>query len=372
MQMQTLAGLKVLELGTVLAVPAVGQFLAEQGAEVVKVEPPQGDVTRSWILPGETVQEGISAYFSSVNWGKQFVQLDLKKNDSRLVLDKLLNWADVVLMNYKPGDEAKLRLVPEELLKLKPSQIIARLTGYGPEDPRPGFDALVQAEAGFQYLNRMPGQPPQKMPVALMDLMAAHQMKEAILLALLHRERTGAGQCIEVDLFSSGIASLANQAAAVSWAQLEPEPMGSDHPSIAPYGTVFQTQEGREVILAVGTDGQFAALCQVLGRPELAMDARFATNPERVQHREPLKNALAYSIREWNLTDLKSALQEAKVPFAPIATVSEALSSPQAKHLLLGVESRGGVRQSIFCTSPLNLSPPGPIGRDNVRWGIAD
>lgn len=370
--MQTLAGLKVLELGTVLAVPAVGQFLAEQGAEVVKVEPPMGDVTRSWILPGEAIQEGSSAYFSSVNWGKQFLKLDLKQPETRSVLDRLLDWADVVLMNYKPGDEAKLGLAPDVLLHQRPRQIIARLTGYGPEDPRPGFDALVQAEAGFQYLNRMPGQPPQKMPVALMDLMAAHQMKEAILLALLHRERTGEGQCIEVDLFSSGISSLANQAAAVTWAQLEPKPLGSDHPSIVPYGTVFQTQDGREVVLAVGTDGQFASLCLVLGQPGLAKDSRFATNPERVKHREALKQALAELIRQRNLPELKSTLEAAKVPFAPIATVSEALHTPQGKRLRLGVEPKRGVRQSAFGNVQMSLSPPGRVGQDNARWNVPD
>ena len=191
-----LAQLKVLELATILAGPSVGMFLAELGARVVKVEPPDsgGDPTRGWYHPEESGQH-LSAYFSCVNWGKRSIVLDLRQHRSRL--DPLLSQTDILLMNCKPGDEVKLQLQPEQLLQQHPQMIIGWVCGY-PDSSRPGLDALIQAESGFMSMNGPPGGPPCKLPVALIDLLAAHQLKEGILLALWLRDRGQGGRLLAV------------------------------------------------------------------------------------------------------------------------------------------------------------------------------
>jgi crotonobetainyl-CoA:carnitine CoA-transferase CaiB-like acyl-CoA transferase len=367
-----LQDLHVLELGTVLAIPAVGMFLAEMGATVLKVEPPAGDVTRTWYMAGED-NSRISAYFSSVNWGKQFITLDLRDPNNDTHLDRLLAWTDVLLVNFKPGDAEKFGLDEVIVRAMHPRIIYANLTGYGADNPRTGFDALVQAESGFQFLNRLPENEPTKMPVALMDLLAAHQLKEGILLALLERERTGKGSYVQVGLYQSGLAALANQAAAWLWAGAMPKPAGSDHPSIAPYGTAFQTADERLLVLAVGNDRQFASLCKVLGLRDIAQDPRFATNPARVQNRATLKSTLAYTISKHEAQDLLRELLEAQVPAGLIQNVPEALASPEAKDLLLGEpNSNRGLRTASFTLSnhptALRLRPPQALGADNDDW----
>ncbi len=328
-----LAGLQVIELATVLAGPAVGQFMAELGATVIKVEPPAGDVTRAWRLAGETAAP--SAYYASVNWGKTVCTIDLKAPEGRAELHRLVATADVVISNHRPADATKLAADPDTLRALNPRLIYARLTGYGASDPRGGYDAVVQAEAGFMHLNGQADGPPTKMPVALMDLLAAHQLKQAILLALLHRERTGAGALVEVDLLRAGLSSLANQSSAVLWSGAAPERIGSEHPSIVPYGTVFVTADGAQVLLAVGSDAQFRALCAVLGAPTLAADARYATNPQRVVHRTALLAALAPLLAAHTAEALLAALAAAGVPAGRVNSVNAALALPQAQALLL-------------------------------------
>lgn len=227
-----LAGLKVIELANVLAGPSIGTFLAELGAKVIKVEniSTEGDVTRKWKLPKESESTDISGYFSCVNWGKTSLALDLTAPEGLKIIHDLTKTSDIVLASYKPGDAEKLNVDYATLKNIQERIIYAHITGYGLQNPRAGFDAIVQAESGFTYMNGERGGPPVKMPVALMDVLTAHQIKEAILLALLHREKTGKGQFIDASLFQSGVASLVNQATNWLVGKAIPERIGSDHP----------------------------------------------------------------------------------------------------------------------------------------------
>ena len=259
-----LQGLKILELANVLAGPAVGQFFAELGAEVLKVEAPGGDVTRSWRLPNEQPSEGRSAYFCAANWGKKSKVLDLRTSEGRAALEPLLAETDVLLTSYKAGDAARFGLDAKELLETYPRLVIGEISGYGAIDARVGYDAIVQAEAGFTYLNGNNPADYHKMPVALVDLLAAHQLKQGLLLALWQRDRTGKGSVVRVNLLDAALASLANQATNYLVGGVVPQPMGSEHPNIVPYGSIYRTADGAGVVLAVGTDKQFAALTQLL------------------------------------------------------------------------------------------------------------
>lgn len=329
--------LRVLELASVLAGPAVGVFFAELGAEVIKVENllTGGDVTRSWRLKQEAPDSDISAYFSAVNWGKRSLALDLRQPEALQIVQKLAGQADILIANYKPGDAEKLGVDYARLSALNPRLIYAHLTGYGPDNPRSGFDALIQAETGFVQLNGQADGPGLKMPVALMDLLAAHQLKEALLVALLERQFSGQGGYIPVGLFQSGLVSLANQAAAWLVARQDPQRMGSEHPSIVPYGTVYTTADQREIMLAVGNDRQFQLLCQALGCLELSQDPRFATNPQRVQFRQVLHPLLQAQIKNQERDSLLTSLWAVGVPAGALHTVAEALAQPEAEALLL-------------------------------------
>ncbi|GAB4419384.1 MAG: CaiB/BaiF CoA-transferase family protein [Bacteroidia bacterium] len=353
-----LEGLQVLEVASVLAGPAVGMFLAELGAEVVKVENRRtgGDVTRSWTLPGEAAPDGRSAYFCAVNWGKRSLALDLQHPAGQEVLRRLADRADVLLSNFRPGSLDRMGLAPDELLARNPRLIHACITGYGPGDERAAFDAIIQAEAGFTYLNGSPGQIA-KMPVALMDLLAAHQLKEALLLALLRRARTGQGGSVEVSLFDSGVASLANQASNWLVAGHVPQPIGSDHPNIVPYGSLFATADG-EVVLAVGNDAQFAGLCEVLG---LAVPPAFATNAQRVQQREAVKAYLRPAIAARTRADLLAALAARPVPAGAVNSLPEVCDTPAAQALLIGSARLRGLRTYVARGIPTRatlLAPP--------------
>src|SRR5690606_17028566 len=209
----TFKELIVLELASVLAGPGVGQFFAELGAEVIKVENlrTSGDVTRSWKLKDEKTDDR-SAYFCSANWGKQSIAVDLTHVTGRDIVHRLARRADIVIASYKPGDAEKLGVDYASLSALNPRLIYGEISGYGQDNPRVGYDAIIQAEAGFMSMNGEPGGPSLKMPVALVDILAGHQLKEGLLVALMERTRTGAGRRVSVSLIDAAIASLANQA----------------------------------------------------------------------------------------------------------------------------------------------------------------
>jgi crotonobetainyl-CoA:carnitine CoA-transferase CaiB-like acyl-CoA transferase len=341
--------LKVLELSTVLAGPAVGQFFAELGAQVIKVEPPSGDVTRSWRVAHEQPQNGLSAYYVSVNWGKEVWFVNLSNPEDLKRVKQAATVADVVITNQKPASLEKYGLDYATLSAHNPTLVYALLTGYGTPNPRLGYDAVVQAESGFMDLNGQPDGPPTKMPVALMDLLAAHQMKEGVLVALLRRERTGKGGLVEVSLMDAGIASLANQASTFLNTGAVPKRLGSDHPQIAPYGTVFYDAEGLPFILAVGSDAQFAALCTLLGRPGWAQQPEYATNPARVNHRKRLTQDLQTAFSAWQRNELLRQLEAAGVPAGAVQNLAEVAQTPNAKALELNAANGlKGYRTAVF------------------------
>lgn len=367
------SNLLVLELASVLAGPAVGMFFAELGATVIKVENPAGggDVTRSWKLPGEAAESDVSAYFSSVNWGKRSIALDLTAPEGRAVVFDLARRADIVIASYKPGDDRKLGLDYPALAEINPRLIYGQISGYGADDPRTGYDAILQAACGFTYMNGEAGGQPVKMPVALIDLLAAHQLKEALLVGLIRRLTTGGGSAAHVSLLQAGIASLANQAANWLVAGHVPERLGSEHPNIVPYGSIYRTADDREIVLGVGNDAQFRRLCRVLGRPELSEKPSFATNPQRVKNRQRLHTELAAAIGEFSRDELIRRLNEQKVPAGGILSMPEVFQQPGGEALLMqgkngAVKGMVGLRtlafQSSALTGRIDLSPPPHLG----------
>ena len=369
-----LSGIKVLELAAVLAGPSVGMFFAELGAQVIKVEniTTSGDVTRNWKLPKEPSETDISGYFSCVNWGKSSFAADLCQTEGIELIYQLTRHCDIILVNYKPGDAEKLRVDYPTLKKYNEKLIYSHITGYGLNNRRAGFDAIIQAESGFTFMNGEPGGPPTKMPVALMDLLAAHQVKEAILLALLHRERTGKGQYIEASLFRAGIASLANQATNWLVGQSIPQRMGSDHPNIVPYGTIFRTADQKGIVIAAGTDKQYRELIKALGKPELAEDPRFARNQDRVVNKAEVNGIIQECIGKYNREEILQILEEKRIPAGGVFNMQEVFEVPESEGMILegsypsGMKIRG-VRSVAFDTNdPMivsHLSPPPHYGQ---------
>jgi len=349
-----LRNLKVIELASVLAGPSVGQFFAELGARVVKIENPKthGDVTRSWKLPKEDQSSNQSAYFLSVNWGKEHLFLDLRVEEDYARVLGLIKQADVVIASYKPGDASKLKVDYEQLKAVNPKLIYASITGYGNDNPRAGYDAIVQAESGFMYMNGHPDGPPTKMPVALIDVLTGHQLKEGILLALLKREQTGKGSLVEVSLFETGVASLANQA--LNWLQADhvPQRLGSEHPNIAPYGTVFYSKDEKPLVLAIGTDRQFAGLCDALGLAETAQDEMFHQNQKRVINRHELNVMLSSEIGKWTREALLTELDKSHIPAGAVNNMQDLFEIPLAKAMVLDNEGVPGLKQVAFKVEP--------------------
>ena len=330
-------GLKVVELASVLAGPAVGMFFAELGAEVIKIENPTtgGDVTRRWKLPNESPDADVSAYYCCVNYRKTVCSVNLKTTEGRGEVYRLIRKADIVISNYTGKDAEKLGMSYEVLSRLNPGLIYAHLTAFGEEVERPAFDVVLQAEAGYLFMSGEPGREPSKMPVALIDILAAHQLKEAILLALLRRERTGEGAYVSTSLLEAAIASLANQATNWLMAGFIPQPMGSQHPNIAPYGDIFMARDGKALVIAAGTERQFRTLCQCLGLPGLPEERRFSTNAERVKNREALNAVLSKKFLEYTREEALRVLLAEDVPVGCIRNMKEVFEQPKARAMVL-------------------------------------
>ncbi len=348
---------KVLELAAVLAGPAVGQFFAELGADVVKVEPPQtGDVTRSWRAPGE--DGSVSAYFSCVNWGKRSIALDLKNTIDRELLHRLIAEADIIITSFRPGTEKALALDYSSVQKMNPGIIYGQITGYGRDSQRVGYDAVIQAESGFMYLNGHPELGPQKMPVALIDVLAAHQLKEALLVAWIQHMQTGKGSFISVSLMDAALASLANQSANLLVGKKEPQPSGSLHPNIAPYGEIIITKDGLRIVLAVGNDRQFEALASLSGLNKLLSDPRYASNTARVKNRKELFGILQSVLGEMSGSEFLAFCHEHHIPAGEIRTVGEAIKSSGT--ISLQADGLEGIRSFIADGLPQNTDLTGP------------
>lgn len=340
-----LQDLKILELASVLAGPSVGQFFAELGAEVIKVENSKtgGDVTRTWKSAGEQTDDR-SAYFCSVNWGKKSIALDLTSDEGKSIVQKLAAKSDVIIASYKPGDAEKLGVAYQQLSTNNQQLIYGQITGYGSDNDRVGYDAVLQAESGFMDLNGEKNGPPTKMPVALIDVLAGHQLKEGLLLALLNRERTGKGCLVEVSLIETAVSSLVNQASNWLVANKLPTRQGSAHPNIAPYGESFETADAKRVLLAIGSDRQFQDLCAILA---ISSDAKFATNQLRVQHRLELAELLKPAFYSQQSAELMAQIHRKKIPAGIIQTVKEALQMPEIEKTFLDALSLKGIRAFV-------------------------
>ena len=361
--------LKVLELASVLAGPSAGQFFAELGAEVIKVENlrTQGDVTRTWKISGE--KEGdLSAYFCSVNWGKKSLAVDLSKTEGRMIIQTLSTQTDVIITSYKPGDAEKLGVDYKSLSRINPKLIYGQITGYGAQNDRVGYDAVIQAEAGFIDLNGEKNGPPLKMPVALMDVLAGHHLKEGLLLSLLKKERTGQGELVEVSLLHTAISSLINQASNWLVANKLSQRQGSAHPNIAPYGDSFETTDGKLILLAVGSDRQFSDLCSVLGLNALTNDDRYSSNQRRVENRVQLNQHISKKISQFPARQLLEKMNSLKIPAGVIQNIKEALEMTEAKELLIRSGSLTGIRSFVANIGKLpHLLPPPHYGEHTTQ-----
>lgn len=356
--------LNVLELASVLAGPSVGQFFAELGAEVIKVEnlAGGGDVTRTWKTPSEPPGD-LSAYFCCCNWGKKSIALNLGTPNDLELLKKLVQRSDVVIASYKPGDAEKLGVSYQQLRAVNPKIVYGQITGYGSDHDRVGYDAVIQAESGFMNLNGEADGPPTKMPVALIDILAAHQLKEALLLSLLRRERTGEGNFVEVSLLDAAVSSLANQATNWLMTGKLPTRKGSAHPNIAPYGESFITKDGKLILLAIGSDRQFQLLVKILNCPSVAEQLEFATNEARVKNRGDLNAILAQAIQQREGRSFLDELHRHKIPAGQLQNLSEVFEQSAVQRLVHQRASLAGVRNFVASGfGSVKLSSPPHFG----------
>jgi len=340
--------LKVVELASVLAGPSVGLFFAELGAKVIKIEnkTTNGDVTRSWKLASEKNTDNTSAYFYSINVGKTHLFLDLKNKADYAKCINEIKSADIVITNYKKGDDIKLGLHYSAIKKLNPKIIYASINGFGEESERAAYDLILQAESGFMSINGERNSKPLKMPVALIDLLAAHQLKEGILLALLQQAKDGKSKKISVSLFDSAIASLANQATNWLVAKHLPVQLGSIHPNIAPYGEIFTTKDKAQITFAIGTDKQFVSLLQIL---KIEIDKKLSsTNQLRVKNREYISGVLAKSISNQSFKTLYSKCLQADVPIGKIRNIKEVMELPEAKSMISTSKKATTLKSNAF------------------------
>lgn len=362
-----LAGIRVLDLSRVLAGPWSSQILADLGADVVKIEKPgEGDDTRSWGPPwladGDGEQTGQAAYFTCANRNKRSLTVDIASPRGQALIRDMAQQADVLLENFKPGGLAKYGLDADSLRALAPQLVYCSISGFGQTGPyarRAGYDFLIQAMGGLMSVTGRAddeeGAGPQKVGVALTDILTGLYATIAIQAALAERARSGLGQHIDLALLDVQVACLANQAANYLVGGMVPTRMGNAHPNIVPYQD-FPTADG-DMILAIGNDGQFARFCAVAGHPEWAVDARFATNPQRVAHRGILipllrQTTVMRTTREWI-----AALESQAVPCGPINRLDEVFADPQVVARGLRIDlprAGGGVVPTV--ASPIRLS----------------
>ena len=374
-----LSQLRVLDLSRILAGPWTTQILADLGAEVIKVERPgRGDDTRSWGPPflrdfdGNDTSE--SAYFLSANRGKKSVTIDITREEGQALVRRLAERSDVLLENFKVSGLARFGLDYASLQKLNPGLIYCSITGFGqtgPERDRTGYDAMIQAMGGLMGItgepDGRPGAGPQKVGVALADVLTGLYAAVAVLAALAHRERSGAGQYIDLALLDVQIACLANQAMNYLVSGVAPGRLGTAHPNIVPY-QAFATSDGH-LVVAVGNDDQFARFCALAGRSELASDARFSTNAARVRNREALLPRVERMMRERSTQQWVEVLEKADIPYGPILGLDQVFEEPQAVHRGMRFElphpTAGSVPQVAsplrFSASPVVYERPPPL-----------
>ena len=327
--------LKILDLSTVLAGPSVATFFAELGSQVIKIEHPnRPDVTRNWKLPSENKNSTVSAYFSSINFNKKFINLNLSKPEDYQNFIELIKDADILISNFKKGDDIKLNIEDNTLRQINPDLIIGKISGYGSDSDRVAYDLILQAETGFMSINGTPESGPVKMPVALIDVLAAHNLKEGLLLALLEKQKTGLGKTVEVSLYDAAISSLVNQASNYLMSNYVPQRIGSLHPNIAPYGEIFTTIDNKQVTFAIGSEEHFEKLCNFLELTHLIVNPKFESNQNRVLNREELFLILNERISKMKSKSIFEAMNSACVPCGIIKSLNEVFENPSAKKLI--------------------------------------
>ncbi len=363
--MSALSGVRVVELARILAGPWIGQTLADLGADVVKVESPEGDDTRRWGPPFiEAEGERAAAYYHSCNRGKRGIVADFSTTRGREIARRLALRSDVLIENFKVGGLKKYGLDYETLSALNPRLVYCSVTGFGQTGPyaeRAGYDYLMQGMSGFMDITGEPDGPPMRAGVAISDLFTGLYGVVAIEAALIARERNGRGQHIDLALLDTTAAILANQAMNFLASGVTPGRTGAAHPNLAPYQT-FPVADGW-IIIAVGNDGQFARLCATLGLDALAADARFAANPARNANRAALAGELAATTKRWRRDALLAALEKAVVPAGPINSIADLFADPQfaARGMRIAPQGTPGVRSPIVMSAnPLTLERRSP------------
>ena len=368
-----LKGVRVIELARILAGPWAGQVLSDLGADVIKVENPDGgDDTRKWGPPFVTSHDGenlSAAYYHSANRGKRSIAIDFSKPDGAELVRKLVADADVLIENFKVGGLKKYGLDYESLKEINPRLVYCSITGFGqdgPYAPRAGYDFIIQGIGGLMSITGEPGREPQKVGVAVADIFTGLYSVIAIQAALRHAEATGEGQHIDMALLDTQVSVLGNQNLNYLVSGNAPVQMGNAHMNIAPY-EVLPLQDGH-FILAVGNDGQFQRFCEVVGLPHLPEDPDFATNPARVTNRARLREALVSELANWERDRLLPLLDAAAVPASPINNIAQMFEDRQVVARGMRVDLDDGMGNTIpsvrapmvMSGTPLNYERPSP------------
>lgn len=351
-----LEGVRVLDFGRVLAAPYATMLLADLGADVLKIESPQGDDTRHW---GPPWRDGESTYFRAVNRNKESLVLDLRDAGDSARARELVTTSDVLVENFRPGTMDRHGLGYDAARKLNPGIVYCSITGFGTKGGRelPGYDLLIQATSGLMSITGEPAAPT-KVGVALIDVVTGLHATIGILAALRHRSRTGEGQRVETNLLSSALSALTNQASAYVEGGMTPTAAGNDHPSIVPYG-VFEAGDG-PMVLAVGNDRQFSSLMRTLGRPDVAEDSRYTTNAKRVENRQDLVKLINGLLATAPKAVWITELSKAGVPAGQVNSIAEAFELAEALELepVIDLVSDGTKSQQVANPIGLSRTPP--------------
>lgn len=373
-----LKGVKVLDMSRVLAGPWVSQMLADYGADVLKIERPQtGDDTRTWGPPwwGDGDKK-TAAYFICANRGKRSVAIDISSEVGIAKIKELVQEADILIENYKVGQLAKYGLDAKSLMAINPKLIYCSITGYGqtgPQAKKAGYDFAIQAEGGLMSITGQKDEEPQKVGVAVVDIMTGLYAANAIMACLFEREKTQKGRYIDAALFDVQIAMLANQASNQLIGGITPTRMGNAHPNIVPY-QVFPTKDGH-MVLAIGNDGQFAKFCKAIGVPEMANSEKYNTNPERVKNRVNLIEIIRYFTVERNTEEWVDLLDNMAVPCTPINNIKQVLEHKQTKARKMIIENKNEEAPPMIA-NPIMIdgqriyseNPPPELDEDEPEW----
>lgn len=360
-----LAGLRVIELARILAGPWAGQTLADLGADVIKVEAPEGDDTRRWGPPFiERDGDKSAAYFYATNRGKRSITCDFRTTEGQETVRRLIADADVLIENFKVGGLAKYGLDYASLRKVNPRLVYCSVTGFGQTGPyahRAGYDFIIQGMAGLMSVTGEPGGQPQKVGVAVTDIFTGVYSATAILAALLQRGRTGEGQHIDMSLLDVATSIMANQSMNYLVSGNPPGMMGNAHPNLAPYA-VFDCADGW-IILATGNDAQYRRLCGILGLDDMAEAPAYLTNADRIANRVDMTARVTAATKTWTKSDLLAACEAQGVPAGPINALDEVFADPQviARQMQIAPDGLPGVRSPMtFSGADLSLDRPAP------------